>query len=404
MLVALVAGVGFFALSFYLLAIEPGQRLDATMRADAPASYAGYSGLELEGRRVYATNGCAYCHTQQVRFLEADNNRWGPPTEAWETRFDYPQLWGTRRIGPDLAREAGVRSADWQSTHLLDPRSIVPDSVMPAYSWLFDRRPDQPNAEGRALLAYLRSLGRARAAAPRPPRQPTTGMPGMIIAPDAGAGRSGDSERLPANAAQPLAALQRPPVTSVGIASPPSALDGGRLFRAKCAGCHGQAGDGAGPGAHGLLPRPTDLRSATYSDAALLGVLWNGRLGSSMPAWRDLSAGEAAAITRFVQGLAREGEAERPAGNDELAAGALLYAHACVACHGEAGRGNGVAAGLYFPRPANFSQFRPDRRRILRALDHGVPGSAMPAFPGFSASERTALVSFVRSIYRPTAP
>ena len=404
MFVALVAGVGFFVLSFYLLAIEPGQRLDAAMRAGAPASFAGYTSLELEGRRLYASNGCAYCHTQQVRFLDADTNRWGPPTEAWETRFDYPQLWGTRRIGPDLAREAGVRSSDWQSTHLLDPRSIVPGSVMPPYPWLFDRRPDQPNAEGRALLAYLQSLGRAQAGQPRAARSEAIGMPGMSLATDAPTSHSSSADRLPANAAQPLAAWQRPPVTTVGDPSPATGRNGGELFRAKCAGCHGQAGDGAGPGAPGLLPRPTDLRSATYSDAALLGVLWNGRLGSSMPAWRDLSPAEAWAITRFVQGLARQGKAEHRAGNEELAAGALLYANACVACHGEAGRGDGVAAGLYFPRPTNLTQVRPDRSRILRALDHGVPGSAMPAFPGFSASDRDTLVLFVRSIYRPTAP
>lgn len=162
-LLIFVAGLGFFLLSYVALAVLPGLRLTEKMESVPQSDIPPYTASELRGRRVYASLGCALCHTQQVRFLPADVRRWGAPTAAWETRYDYPQVWGTRRIGPDLARESRVRSKDWQLTHLFNPQSIVPDSVMPAFPWLFNGRPDRPTAAATDLLAYLQTLGRARA-------------------------------------------------------------------------------------------------------------------------------------------------------------------------------------------------------------------------------------------------
>ena len=161
-LLIFVAGVGFFLLSFIALGVLPGLRLADTMASHTQADMPDYTAAELRGRRIYTSLGCALCHTQQVRFLPTDVRRWGAPTAAWETRYDFPQLWGTRRIGPDLARETSVRSDDWQLTHLYNPRWIVADSVMPAFPWLFDGSPDRPTAAASDLLAYLRTLGRAR--------------------------------------------------------------------------------------------------------------------------------------------------------------------------------------------------------------------------------------------------
>ena len=163
-LVIFVAGIGFFALSFVALGVLPGWRLAKEMDS-ARAVIAVYSDAEQRGRQTYARLGCALCHTQQVRFLPSDVRRWGPPTQAWETQYDFPQLWGTRRIGPDLARESGVRSADWQLTHLHDPQSVVPGSSMPAFPWLFKGSPARPTAAATDLLAYLNTLGRARQSA-----------------------------------------------------------------------------------------------------------------------------------------------------------------------------------------------------------------------------------------------
>ena len=91
------------------------------------------------------------CHSQLVRFTENDARRFGPASQAWESISDAPQLWGTRRVGPDLAREAGRKSRDWQLVHLWNPRHVVPDSVMPGYSWLFD---GSPTRHGQRLSTW----------------------------------------------------------------------------------------------------------------------------------------------------------------------------------------------------------------------------------------------------------
>src|ERR1700719_835485 len=160
--VAFGAGVGFFALSFLVLAIIPGKELEHEIKLVAPVTMATLTASEQRGRVIYGREGCAYCHTEQVRSLAADVRRFGAPTEPWETKYDYPQLWGTRRIGPDLSREFNLHTSDWQLTHLFNPRLVVRESVMPPYPWLFDGSPNQPTQEGLDVLAYLQSLGRAR--------------------------------------------------------------------------------------------------------------------------------------------------------------------------------------------------------------------------------------------------
>ena len=169
-LAAFVAGVGFFGFSFIVLAIVPGQQLARVIARTAPINMLPLTASEARGRRIYGREGCAYCHTEQVRFLEQDVARFGAPTEAWETTMEYPQLWGTRRVGPDLAREGVIRSDDWQLAHLFNPRFIVRDSIMPGFPWLFSGDPTKPTREARNLLAYLKSLGRARGVAGYDPK------------------------------------------------------------------------------------------------------------------------------------------------------------------------------------------------------------------------------------------
>lgn len=95
--------------------------------------------LELEGRDVYIREGCHVCHTQKIRALRTEVERYGHYSVAGEFVWDRPFLWGSKRTGPDLARVGGRYSDDWQMQHLLDPRSLVPESNMPAYPWLFER-------------------------------------------------------------------------------------------------------------------------------------------------------------------------------------------------------------------------------------------------------------------------
>ena len=101
------------------------------------ASVTPYTPLELAGRDLYIREGCTGCHTQMVRTLRAETERYGNYTLAGENRFDRPFLWGSKRTGPDLAREGVIRpSAAWQYPHLVNPRSVVPGSIMPNYGWL----------------------------------------------------------------------------------------------------------------------------------------------------------------------------------------------------------------------------------------------------------------------------
>src|SRR4051795_12492200 len=95
-----------------------------------------YTPLELAGRNIYIREGCYACHSQMIRTLRDEVERYGPYSLAAESKYDRPMLWGSKRTGPDLARIGGKYSDFWQVAHLTNPRAVVPESNMPAYSWL----------------------------------------------------------------------------------------------------------------------------------------------------------------------------------------------------------------------------------------------------------------------------
>jgi len=95
-----------------------------------------YTPLELKGRNIYIREGCYVCHSQMVRPLRDEVERYGHYSLAAESMYDHPFQWGSKRTGPDLARVGGKFSDSWQLDHLLDPRSVVPDSIMPPYAFL----------------------------------------------------------------------------------------------------------------------------------------------------------------------------------------------------------------------------------------------------------------------------
>ncbi|MBI1329707.1 MAG: cytochrome-c oxidase, cbb3-type subunit II [Alphaproteobacteria bacterium] len=95
-----------------------------------------YSPLELEGRKIYIREGCYLCHSQMIRPLRDEVERYGHYSLAAESMYDHPFQWGSKRTGPDLARIGGKYSDEWQRDHLADPRSVVPESVMPPYAFL----------------------------------------------------------------------------------------------------------------------------------------------------------------------------------------------------------------------------------------------------------------------------
>lgn len=167
--------------------------------AHAAPGVVPYPALELEGRDIYIRESCGTCHTQQVRPLLAEVKRYGPYSRAGEFAYDRPFLWGSKRTGPDLSRIGGRYTDEWHRLHLLDPRAVVPASIMPAYPWLAEHPADRDGSiqarmrtlvklghpyteaeiaaapaalEGHteldAMVAYLQGLGRAMQGAPQP--------------------------------------------------------------------------------------------------------------------------------------------------------------------------------------------------------------------------------------------
>ena len=122
-----------------------------------PGKSPPYRPLELEGRDIYVREGCYNCHSQMIRPLVAETQRYGAPSTAEESAWDHPFQWGSKRTGPDLAREGGKYPHLWQLQHLKSPRSVSPKSIMPAYAWLSEARVDL--AQTPVKIAAMRTLG-----------------------------------------------------------------------------------------------------------------------------------------------------------------------------------------------------------------------------------------------------
>lgn len=112
-----------------------------------------YTPLELAGRNIYIREGCYNCHSQMIRPFRDEVERYGHYSLAAESMYDHPFQWGSKRTGPDLARVGGRYSDDWHVQHLIDPRSVVPESIMPPYAFLADR-----DIDGDTIDRDLRTL------------------------------------------------------------------------------------------------------------------------------------------------------------------------------------------------------------------------------------------------------
>ena len=116
-----------------------------------------YTPLELAGRNIYMREGCYNCHSQMIRPFRDEVERYGPYSLAAESMYDHPFQWGSKRTGPDLARVGGKYSNEWHQAHFKDPRAVVPESVMPPYSFLARR--DLVVKDIAAHLEALRTVG-----------------------------------------------------------------------------------------------------------------------------------------------------------------------------------------------------------------------------------------------------
>ena len=114
-----------------------------------------YPALQLAGRDIYVREGCYNCHSQMVRTLRFETERYGHYSLAGESVYDRPFQWGSKRTGPDLARIGGRYSDDWHRVHLNNPRDVVPESNMPSFPWLA-----QTSVDGRRIATHMRALQR----------------------------------------------------------------------------------------------------------------------------------------------------------------------------------------------------------------------------------------------------
>lgn len=213
--VLLIAGLGFFTLSFLVMGLLPWtiflnqpeksvmtlaeegithEFVDLAERypeqfkryfPDGPTTAAFADALTV-GHKIYIAEGCWHCHTQQIRPVSNEDLRWGPVSHAREYQnvLQRPVLFGTRRVGPDLFRQAAQHSNDWHVAHFYKPTNVSPTSVMPDYSWFFDQD-GYPNKKGMAIITYVQWLGSWLEEYPyfrgEGPAGPSVDEPGKIV-------------------------------------------------------------------------------------------------------------------------------------------------------------------------------------------------------------------------------
>lgn len=166
-----VAGVLLFAFAFVTLGLAPWLILDETSAKPIKVERVPYAfendyktpeeyvdGLR-NGRDIYIKEGCWHCHSQYVRPAGNEATYYGPVSQPgeYQNELQLPQLFGTRRVGPDLIRESNKHTRDWHIAHFYNPRNVVPESVMPTFSWYYDG--NKPKKELINLVAYVMWLG-----------------------------------------------------------------------------------------------------------------------------------------------------------------------------------------------------------------------------------------------------
>lgn len=151
MIVLIIVAISFGAL------VELVPLFFAKETSEPIAGLKPLNALQLEGRDIYIREGCNVCHSQMIRPLRAETERYGHFSVSGEHVYEHPFLWGSKRTGPDLARVGQRYSDDWHRAHLYNPRDVVPESNMPSFPWLFDNQVDG-SLTGRKMAA-LRAVG-----------------------------------------------------------------------------------------------------------------------------------------------------------------------------------------------------------------------------------------------------
>ena len=355
---ALGAGVFFFLLAVFVQGIlpflEPQSRwtkVTKVVRTDLGElkwmedHATPYSPLQERGRGVYVREGCWYCHSQYVRPVTGETRRWGPVTQSGEYAYDLPHLFSTRRIGPDLSR-VGLKYSDaWHLAHFWSPRMVVPDSIMPRFSALFEgpyAAKLVSDADGNRSVEKSAATEKLFDFSSKRPLMLTPNRDGLLFVPERG----------------------RYPV----IFTPNKEFEGEQVT---------------------LVAASEDLTAL---------IAYVQKLGTNRGKWRDT----------FEPQLIEVSHATLPRSEEWISYGKEVYQRRCLGCHGVDGDGNGPAAAfIQRDRPRNFNlavfKFRatpsgslPNDGDLMRTLIRGVRGTAMPTWHELAEKDRMSVIQYIK--------
>ncbi len=340
-----------------------------------------YTPLEQEGRDLYVSNGCMYCHSQFTRPGDVTPSR---VSEAGQYAFDQPHQLGTLRTGPDLANIGMKRGEQWEINHFIDPRKYSPNSIMPSFRFLSER-------QMRALAAYLDTLGNKQTASTD------------LMVPVRFLGTKFERNKFE--------------LTEENFAR------GRDIYAKRCLTCHGCAGKGDGPYAMINNARPANLRDSKYKNLPVNYFFWrisDGVPGTVMPEWKQSMTDdemwlvmlfEEKAFMNMTPAFTDEGDMPEQFANKKLAAptlenlekGKAIFVANCAFCHGYSGAGDGPDAAGLLPGPPNFDDdalYVPwaDGDWIWR-VSESLPMRAMPQWKTWLDEEQVSLVAgYVKNV------
>ncbi|MGH9441024.1 MAG: cbb3-type cytochrome c oxidase subunit II [Thermoanaerobaculia bacterium] len=350
--IILIAAVGFYALAMTSQGVLPWLEKKTT-RPGIVRTIEGTTipsphrtALEESGRKVYIREGCWYCHSQYIRPVNRDTDKWGPVSQAGEIAYDLPQMFGTRRIGPELSREGNRRSDEWHYAHHWNPRAVEPESIMPSFQWLYADDPardkvvrefiakNDKNHDGRVTKTELDKNGDGSVTPDELPpnwkdldvwplNADGTRGDGIIDMHDYGPRPTGEMIAVEAYLQKIGTAIGDwriwEPWPTNSRPTPTEALDlrvsrGKAIFEKKCVGCHGAYGNGRltadansstnfNDAYHFLNPQPRNFTFGVFKsrttpsgalprDEDIFRTITRGvRKGQIMPAWGNMQDG-----------------------------------------------------------------------------------------------------------------
>jgi cytochrome c oxidase cbb3-type subunit 2 len=250
--------------------------------SDAIAEVTPYNALELEGRDIYVREGCNNCHSQTVRPLEADVKRYGPYSRSGEFVYDRPFLWGSRRMGPDLARIGKKYSDEWHYRHMVEPTAMVPETNMPAYAFLKEGTVDPAYTQKKMEVLDFPFTGDEIAAL-----EGKTELDAMV----AYLQKLGTDLPQSKKAAQSAKGLRKADVNPFA-GDVASRDEGEELYGKHCAACHGKDRGGViGP----------ELEAGSFDDDELFDTISGGVSDGGMPSFSKLGRDRLWKLVTFLQ-------------------------------------------------------------------------------------------------------